>query len=219
MITSMGPPLPPAQLGHSLGPRDARVVLGGHLDYVCPYSKKTYGAIRKQVAPHYRGESFRFVFHHQVQPCHPQSSLTHEAGLAVAKVGGEDAFWQFSDAMFERQEDFFDLAVNNKTRLQIHEDLAKLAAQASGVSQDAVLEQLSFPPGDPHPGSNISMVLKWYIKEGRQLGVHVSPTLSLNGLIIDSSSSWELNNYQELLDPLLEQSQNNGWKTLMHINF
>ena len=48
-------------------------------------------------------------------------------------------------------------------------------------------------------------VLKWYIKEGRQLGVHVSPTLSLNGLIIDSSSSWELKNYQELLDPLLEQ--------------
>ena len=108
MITTMGPPLPPAQLGHSLGPRDARVVLGGHLDYVvrrsfsiqsmhastgkmqrwqtygprrlsssqrrslsymqCPYSKKTYGVIRKQVAPHYRGESFRFVFHHQVQP-------------------------------------------------------------------------------------------------------------------------------------------------------
>ena len=55
-------------------------------------------------------------------------------------------------------QDFFDLAVNNKTRPQIHEDLAKLAAQASGVSQDAVLEQLSFPPGDPHPGSNISMV-------------------------------------------------------------
>ena len=50
-----------------------------------------------------------------------------------------------------------------------------------------------------------SQVLKWYIKEGRQLGVHVSPTLSLNGLIIDSSSSWELKNYQELLDPLLEQ--------------
>ncbi len=30
----MPPPLPPGQLGHSLGPRDARVTLGGHLDYV-----------------------------------------------------------------------------------------------------------------------------------------------------------------------------------------
>ncbi len=30
----MPPPLPPGQLGHSLGPRDACVTLGGHLDYV-----------------------------------------------------------------------------------------------------------------------------------------------------------------------------------------
>ena len=94
----MPPPLPPAQLGHSLGPLDATVTLGGHLDYVvcaeafqvamklqcidsslyngerecmdvqCPYSKKTYQTIRKQVSPHYRDQSFRFVFHHQVQP-------------------------------------------------------------------------------------------------------------------------------------------------------
>ena len=48
-------------------------------------------------------------------------------------------------------------------------------------------------------------VLKWYIKEGRQMGVHVSPTLSVNGLIVDSSSSWQLDEYRELLDPLLTQ--------------
>ena len=35
---------------------------------------------------------------------HPQSSLAHEAGLAVAKVGGDEGFWKFSDAMFEYQE-------------------------------------------------------------------------------------------------------------------
>lgn len=215
----MPPPLPPGQLGHSLGPLDARVTLGGHLDYVCPYSKKAYKAIRRQVGPHYQGQSFRFVFHHQVQPWHPQSSLTHEAGLAVAKVGGEEAFWQFSDALFDSQEDFFDLAVHNKTRPDIHQDLAKLAAQSAGVSQAAVLEELSFPPNDPHPGSNISKVLKWYIKEGRQMGVHVSPTLSVNGLIVDSSSSWQLDEYRELLDPLLTQPHEDGWKTLMHIRF
>lgn len=35
---------------------------------------------------------------------HPQSTLTHEAGLAVAKVGGDEEFWKFSDALFECQE-------------------------------------------------------------------------------------------------------------------
>lgn len=55
-------------------------------------------------------------------------------------------------------QDFFDLAVNNKTRPEIHQDLAKLASQSAGVSRNAVLEELSFPPNDPHPGSNISKV-------------------------------------------------------------
>ena len=55
-------------------------------------------------------------------------------------------------------QDFFDLAINNKTRPQINNDLATLAAQSAGVSRDAVLDQLAFLPDDPHPGSKISMV-------------------------------------------------------------
>lgn len=55
-------------------------------------------------------------------------------------------------------QDFFDLAINNMTRPQIYEQLAKLAAKSANVSQDAVLQQLSFPEGDPHPGSIISKV-------------------------------------------------------------
>ncbi len=42
--------------------------------------------------------------HVQVQPWHPQSTLTHEAGLAVAREAGPAAFWDFSDAMFDQQE-------------------------------------------------------------------------------------------------------------------
>lgn len=34
LSVAMPPPLPPSELGHSLGLRDARVTLGGHLDYV-----------------------------------------------------------------------------------------------------------------------------------------------------------------------------------------
>lgn len=55
-------------------------------------------------------------------------------------------------------QDFFDLALVNKTRHQIHQELAELAAQSANVPKDAVLEQLSFPPGDPHPGTLISQV-------------------------------------------------------------
>ena len=63
-----GAPLPHKQLGHSLGAAPAQVNLALWLDYVCPYSKKTYGTIRKKVAPHYGKNSFSYAFHHQVQP-------------------------------------------------------------------------------------------------------------------------------------------------------
>lgn len=45
-----------------------------------------------------------FCYSYLLSRWHPQSSLTHEAGLAVAKVGGKEAFWQFSDALFDNQE-------------------------------------------------------------------------------------------------------------------
>ena len=34
----------------------------------CPFSKKAYATLRKQVVPHYKDKSFRFIFYHQVQP-------------------------------------------------------------------------------------------------------------------------------------------------------
>lgn len=55
-------------------------------------------------------------------------------------------------------QEFFDLAINNMTRPQIIEQLAKLAARSADVSRNAVLQQLGFPEGDPHPGSIISKV-------------------------------------------------------------
>ena len=37
----------------------------------------------------------------------------------------------------------------------------------------------------------------------RQSGVHVSPTATVNGLIVDTSSGWELWKWKELLDPVV----------------
>jgi protein-disulfide isomerase len=188
------------------------------LDYVCPYSKKTYGTIRKKVAPHYAKNSFSYAFHHQVQPWHPQSTLTHEAGLAVAKVGGEEAFWRFSDAMFDQQEAFFDREVLQQTRPEVSSRLAKLASQSAGVSQATIEQQLALIDGDdPHPGSNIHAELKLYIKQGRSLGIHVSPTALVNGIQADTSSSWTLDQWRDLLDPLFVKNNSEGWTTLLHI--
>ena len=73
----------------------------------------------RQVIPHYAGQ-VNFVFHNQVQSWHPHATQLHEASLAVAALGGVDAFHAFSAALFRRQGEFEDQAVMDKSRNQIN---------------------------------------------------------------------------------------------------
>ena len=61
-----------------------------------------------------------FIFHNQVQSWHPHATQLHEASLAVAALGGDDAFYAFSAELFKRQEEFFDAPVLDKGRSQIY---------------------------------------------------------------------------------------------------
>jgi protein-disulfide isomerase len=47
-------------------------------------------------------------------------------------------------------------------------------------------------------------LIKWEQKYGRQNGIHASPTFLVNGLVVgQASSGWTLEQWRELLDPLL----------------
>ena len=45
--------------------------------------------------------------------------------------------------------------------------------------------------------------LKFEIKHARTMGIHVSPTTAINDVLFDSSSSWGLEEWKEVLDPLV----------------
>lgn len=57
--------------------------------------------------------------------------------------------------------------------------------------------------GQKNPGNAVTQNMKWEIKSSRQLSMHVSPTTMLNGLMYDTSSSWTLEQWRELLEPVL----------------
>ena len=169
---------------------------------MCPFCKKFYDTFTEQVLPAY-GDKIKFVVYHQVQPWHPQSTYLHEAALAVTKVGGEDAFWKFSKALFGSQTDYFDANVWDKSRADIYAQLSKLAATSTGVSESDVAALLSRTEveGSLNTGNDVTQELKFHIKLGRQTGIHVSPTTQLNGMVCDTSSGWSLDDWKEFLDP------------------
>jgi hypothetical protein len=98
-----------------------------------------YNSVRLLVEAKYQSK-LRVIFRQHIQPWHPSSTLTHEAGAAVLKLAPEK-FWEFSSALFKQQADFFDVNVVNETRNETYRRLAKIAGSVS-VDEQAVLNLL-----------------------------------------------------------------------------
>ncbi|KAJ5204078.1 uncharacterized protein N7498_004957 [Penicillium cinerascens] len=165
-----------------------------YLDYVCPFSAKmfnTFYTLRPVIAQQY-SPRLQVIFRQHIQPWHPSSTLTHEAGAAVLRLAPEK-FWDFSAALFRHQTEFFDVSLVNETRNKTYERLAQIAGSV-GVDEHKVLELLKIPesPGNDgqlNIGNKVTNDIKWMVKADRVVGVHVSPTVFFNGVEERSISS------------------------------
>jgi hypothetical protein len=165
------------------------------------------------VAPKVRAEpslasKVQFIFRHQVQPWHPSSTLTHEAGVAVARLA-PSRFWDFASTLFEVQTDFYDVNVVHEARNQTYKRLAKVAAESTGLKEDEVYALLEVadkpaPDGSLNVGNAVTNDLKVLIKMARLVGVHVSPTVITNGVVANEiSSGWTSDQWIDYLKKLV----------------
>lgn len=178
----------PRYASHKLGPEVAHKV-EFYLDYVCPYSAIAWKRLRNEIIPTIN-EKFpgkvQFIFRHQIQPWHPQSTLTHEAGLAVSQLAPEK-FFEFNDVLFERSPEFYDEPVYNETRPETYKRLAQLANESVGTSVEDFLKLVNVPelPAGSKPlnkGNALAVDLKYFIRQARQNSIHVSPTFVIDGI-------------------------------------
>ena len=207
----MGPPLPSVELGRVLpGGESAKLTLAAWLDYACPFSAEAFNTLVNEVGPHY-GKDVKIVLYHQVQPWHPQSTMLHEAAVAVHQLKGDSAFYTFSTALMAKQTNFFDANTYDKSRIDVYKELAKLAADSvEGLSEELVMEKLNrvvATDGSLNTGNATTQEIKFHVKLGRQTGIHVSPTTTLNGMVCDTSSGWTLEQWKEFLGPHVDASK------------
>ena len=163
-----------------------RVRKGYKIDDLAQYSKKIFDTIYQHVLPtinaKYSGR-LALIFRQQIQPWHPSSTLVHEAGAAVLQLA-PDHFWDFSDKLFNKQTDFFDVKVVNENRNDTYKRLAKIAA-ASGVDESAFFDALKISDkpaedGSLNIGNRVTNDIKLMVKANRLVGVHVTPTVVFN---------------------------------------
>lgn len=203
--------VPPKFAGQlaSLTGAEAKHTIELYLDYVCPFSAKMFKTIQTSVRPliekKYSNPGVRLIFRQQIQPWHPSSTLVHEAGAAVLRTA-PDQFWNFSELLFDKQKEYFDVNVMHEPRNKTYERLAQLAGQVKGVDSKIIYEllEVSDMPGEDgslNVGNKVTNDLKQMVKYNRVTGVHVTPTVLFNGIEERSiSSGWTEEQWAEWLE-------------------
>jgi protein-disulfide isomerase len=114
---------------HVRGNRDAQVILVEYSDYECPFCNRFHPTMQ-QVMEEY-GDQVAWVYRHfPLTSIHPQAQISAQAAECVAQLGGEDAFWNYSDLLFEKA------SVDGGTALT-EDKLVSYAAQV-GVTSSAL---------------------------------------------------------------------------------
>jgi protein-disulfide isomerase len=86
---------------HIYGDSNAPVSLIEYSDFECPFCK-SFHPIAKKVVEAYQGK-VNWVYRHYPLPFHnPGAQKEAEASECANELGGNDAFWKYADAIYER---------------------------------------------------------------------------------------------------------------------
>jgi len=140
---------------HLLGNKDASVILVEYSDYECPFCGRFHPTMQ-QVLKDY-GDKVAWVFRQYPLPFHPSAQKAAETSECVAKAGGNDAFWKYSDSVF---------AVNAKAGTITQADIDAGVA-ASGASADAVKKCVD--------SGEMTQKVKDQMEAGSQAGIQGTP--------------------------------------------
>lgn len=106
-LSAQGLPYAPADIppvtraDHIRGNPNAKVVLVEYSDYECPYCKSFHPTMQQLMQTN--GNDIAWVYRQfPIQQIHPNAPKESEAGECVAELGGDAAFWRFTDLIFER---------------------------------------------------------------------------------------------------------------------
>jgi protein-disulfide isomerase len=99
-------PVPPVSAeDHILGNPNAPIVIVEYSDYDCPFCKRFHETMHTVMDTYGSSGKVAWVYRHfPLDTIHPSAAYIASAAECVAELGGNDAFWTFSDLVFGERE-------------------------------------------------------------------------------------------------------------------
>lgn len=85
---------------HIRGNKNANLSLVEYSDLECPFCKSFHSTMQEVLKTY--GDRIRWVYRHFPLSFHANAQKEAEASECVAELGGNDKFWKYVDAIFER---------------------------------------------------------------------------------------------------------------------
>lgn len=90
---------------HIRGNPNAPIVLVEYSDYDCPFCKQFHTTMNRIMAEYGPDGQVAWVYRHfPLEQLHPNAAKVAEASECVAALAGNDAFWTFSDLVFDERD-------------------------------------------------------------------------------------------------------------------
>jgi protein-disulfide isomerase len=179
-----------AERDHIYGKPDAVVSLIEYSDFECPFCKRFHPTARK-IVESYDGK-VNWVYRHFPLAFHnPGAQMQAEASECAAALGGNDAFWKYTDTIYER-------TTSNGQGFPI-DGLVPLAREI-GLDGDAF--------GDCLKQRRFTKRVEEDYEEGVRIGIRGTPgNILLNnesGSVISRPGAAPFDTLKQLIDRLLE---------------
>ncbi len=140
------------------GNPNAPILIVEYSDYDCPFCKNFHITMNRIMDEYGVGGKVAWVYRQfPIAQLHPNAERISQAALCVGEIGGNDAFWQYTDLIFEERD------VNEPT------NITKLPeyAERVGVSEEKLLSCLN----SGRQQENVALSLS----EGAKAGIEGTP--------------------------------------------
>ena len=154
--------------GPSRGPANAPLQLVEFSDFQCPHCKEAQPTIERLLKDYPQAHFVAQVF--PLRNIHSEAEKAAKTGVCVAKIGGNDAFFKYTDAVYADQD---------KLTPEGSDAALAAAVKAAGVDDAKVKACMAEPSTKAAVDASIAV--------GEEVGVNQTPMLAENGRMLPAA--------------------------------